>query len=69
MEVWHEKTIYFFTIFKMKRNLSMSFRRTHFLGNKHMLDIRNPESDNPDSRENPPFLQNIPLILISVRVR
>ena len=47
----------------------MSFRRTHFLGNKHMLDIRNPESDNPDSRENPPFLQNIPLILISVRVR
>ena len=49
-------------IFKMNRNLSMSLRHTHCLGNKYLLDIQILEKKTP-------FLQSIPLVLDSVHVR
>ena len=48
-------------IFKMNKNLCMSLRRTHCLGNKYMLDVQ--------ILKKTPFSQNIPLVLVSVHVR
>ena len=47
--------------FKMNKNLSMSFRHTHCLGNKYMLDVQ--------ILKKTPFSQNIPLVLVSIHVR
>ena len=48
-------------IFKMNKNLSMSFRRTDCLGNKYRLDIQ--------ILKKTPFSQNIPIVLVSVHLR
>ena len=50
-------------IFKMKKKFSKSFRHTHYIGSKYMLDIQ------IFKKKNTHFLQNIALVLVSVNAR